>query len=91
MNCRNASQQLLVKCLCAEQDRFDSFTVINHTYQDIGSEPTLVIEAQAEAIADPLIPEEPLPIKQVPIFARPRLGKGFGKANQRAGEARGCR
>ena len=33
-------------------DRFDSFTVISQTYQDIGSEPTLVIEAQAEAIAD---------------------------------------
>jgi hypothetical protein len=36
----------------AEQNRFDSFTVISQTYQDIGSEPTLVIEAQAEAIAD---------------------------------------
>ena len=32
------------------------FTVISHTYQDIGSEPTLVIEAQAEAIAKPFDP-----------------------------------
>ena len=33
--------------------------------------PTLVIDAQAEAIAEPLIPEELLPIKQVPILLSP--------------------
>jgi hypothetical protein len=31
---------------------FRLFYMITQTYQDIGSEPTLVIEAQAEAIAD---------------------------------------
>jgi hypothetical protein len=80
MNCRNASQQFLL-----------GQVVISQTYQDIGSEPTLVMEQnKAEAIGDPLIPGGGLADQTGTNFARSRLGRGgFGKANQNGQRSEG--
>jgi hypothetical protein len=69
---------------------FRLFDMISQTYQDIGSEPTLVMEKHKQKQSqNPLIPGAS-PIKQVPILLGPgwvRVWKGKPKGPEKRGAA----